>query len=599
MLNRTAKYLHISFLLSLTLFIYSCAHMVMPSGGDKDVTPPFATEYEPKNYDTSFVSKKIKITFNEYVSLDDVLNQVVVSPPTKKEFDFNIRSKSLVIDVPDSLRDSTTYTIYFGQAIKDITEGNILSGFEYAFSTGKYIDSMSIRGKIVDAYTLEPVNNILVMAYMADNDSAPISRKPDYLTKSNASGLFLLNNLKNVPYKLFCLADLNSDMIYNLPNEKIAFADSMIIPQFVSKTPPSPAKPSEGDSTISGAAVQKKDTATIIADSAAVPEVIRTVEMHSFTQEDTVQRIMKSVADIIGQFRLYFKKPVSDMQLNVVNRTLPDGWRLDEWCKTRDTVYCWLTDLSIDTLKITVFDNGNLIDTVDLTIKQKPVPTTNTKPSGKGKGSAEKEFKLDVKLNVNPGGMLPYYMPLTFKLSHPDSITDFSKIKLEQKIDSTLTSLPVNINTPDSHVIRRFNLNYKWEAKKNYVLTMLPGAFTDIYGLVNDTMIVNFTSNSVESYGQLFFTFKSKVFDNPYILLLFNENKKVVAKKTVVSQQQLIFINLVPGNYTLRIIEDINRDGRWNPGNYHRNQQPEPTFMFPGSINIRANWDTDFEFMRP
>jgi hypothetical protein len=123
-----------------------------------------------------------------------------------------------------------------------------------------------------------------------------------------------------------------------------------------------------------------------------------------------------------------------------------------------------------------------------------------------------------------------------------------------------------------------------------------PGAFTDIYGLINDSLKIDFTSNGVEDYGRLLFTFKTASFNHPYILQLLNESKVVVGEKTIEKNEQVIFDNMVPGNYQLRIIGDVNRDGKWTTGNYFRKRQPEPIFIFPNAINIRANWDSDFEY---
>lgn len=597
MLTKTGKPFEIFVLLFLIAFAFSCANIVSPGGGPKDVTPPMAKKLEPLNYTTHFTEKKIRITFNEYVDLTDQINQIVVSPPTAEEFTFNIRGKSLIIDLPEGLKDSTTYTIYFGESIRDITEGNILSGFQYAFSTGDYIDSLSVRGSVTDAYTLEPSKGVLVMLYQTDNDSAPLLRKPDYLTKTDAAGNFVLNNVRKAQYKMFALTDLDLDMMYNLPNESIAFSDSLLTPQYVNNKPDTSHRKKDTLNIKTDTLQEKADTLGSKTDSLNIPEVIRHTELRMFVQADTAQKLLKSRSDNYGQFRLYFKQPVADIKIELLNKQLPDNWKLDELYKNKDTLTCWLTNPEIDTLKFTVYDKGVIIDTVELAMKPKPQAKTKGKPSGKGTVESETAFKLIVTPNVSPNGMLPYFLPLQFNASHPVEKTDWSKISLTQKVDSNYVPLKVTITDADSVVKRHFRLSYKWEAKKNYQLIILPGAFTDIFGLQNDSLKLNFYSNAVEDYGRFLFTFKTESYPYPYILQLLTESRNLIAERTVDKDEQVIFENLAPGNYRIRIIGDANHDGKWTTGNYLRKRQPEPLFFFPNTITIRANWDTDFEYI--
>ncbi len=600
MLKDIRKFLQISVAVFLISFAFSCANIVAPSGGPKDITPPKAKQFEPLNYSTNFREKKIRITFSEFVDLADQANQIVVSPPTKEDFTFTVRGKSIVVDVPPGLQDSTTYTIYFGESIRDITEGNILSGFQYAFSTGPVMDSLSLRGMLTDAFTLEPAKGNLVMLYKVDNDSAPLLRKPDFLTKTDASGSFVLSNLKRAKYKIFALNDIDKDMKYNLPTESIGFADSLVTPQYVNTKPDTAShkadtlqvKLNKTDSIH-----QKKDTVNTKKDSVANKEIIRLVNLQMFVPADTVQKLLKARSENHGQFRLYFKQPVTDININLINKQLPENWKTDELFKNKDTLTCWLNNPELDTLKFTVFDNGKFIDTVDLVNKPKPdVKTKGNKPSGKGSNESEMAWRLAIKTNIAPNGLQPYFLPFQLTLSHPIEKTDVSKIALSVKVDSSFMPLTVNITAADSMVKRHYYLSYKWEIKKVYQLVVLPGAFTDIYGLVNDTLKMNFSANAVEDYGRLLFTYKSANFTCAYLVQLFNDSKVLVAQKSVSKEEQVIFENLVPGNYHVHVVRDVNGNGKWDAGNYFRKIQAEPMIFFQNTINIRANWDSDFEF---
>ncbi len=569
-------------ILFVMLFMVSCANIVAPTGGPKDETPPIVKSFEPKNYSSNFKERKIKITFNEFVLLADQANQIVVSPPPAEEFEYIIRGKSLLINLPKELKDSVTYTIYFGESIKDITEGNTLTGLEYAFSTCNYIDSLSVSGSVTDAFTLEPSKNVYVLLYRSVADSAPMKHKPDYVTKTNANGLFSLSNLANIPYKIFVLSDMNNDLMYNLPTEAIAFTDSLITPQYI---------PRKKDTVAS-----KKDSITVKKDSLPPPTVIKQTHLKMFVQTDTMQKLLQARSNKYGQFKLVFKYPTTNLNIQVHNRILPANWKLDEYSIKKDTLIAWLLNPAIDTLKFSVFDNGVFIDSVDLSIKQKSTENASKKPSGKGSPIDDNSVKPIVYFNAKTSCSLPYYLPLKISVSNPVDSTDFSKIILSEKIDSNYKAIPIEIKASETGIKRHFFINQKWKAKTTYQILVLPGAFKNIYGSKNDSTKITFTPNTVEDYGRLLFTFKTADIHAPYILQLLNDSKAVIAEKSTIKSGQVIFDNLLPGSYHLRIIRDANNNGKWDSGDYLRKIQPEAVFSFPEVITIRANWDSDFEF---
>ncbi len=597
MLKKFHQFVCCSGIIFLMLFADSCANIVTPTGGPKDVTPPQPKAYEPVNFSANFKEHKIKITFNEFITLEDQANQIVVSPPLKDDPEYVVKGKSLLINLPKELKDSVTYTIYFGESIRDITENNILSGLQYAFSTGNHIDSLTITGTVTDALTLEPGKGVFVMLYRSVDDSAPMKHKPDYITKSNSAGLFTLNNLANARYKIFVLADLNSNLLFDQPTEAIAFADSLVKPYYIPRIKDTASAKKDTSSVKKNSGPVKKDTINIKKDTLKMPVVNNQVNLRMFLQPDTIQKLLKARSSKYGQFKLYFKYPVSELSLKVKNKALPDNWRLDEYAKTRDTVTCWLTNPAIDTLKYNVLDKGVLIDSVDMVLKQKNVAATQPKkPSGKGTSNDENSIKPVVYFNAKSGNPFPYYVPLTIGITNPVSETDFSKVTLSEKVDSNFKVLPIVPMNPETSVKRYFTINQTWKPKTKYQIMVLPGAFKDIYGNVNDSAKVIFTPNSVDDYGRVLFTLKSKNFQSPYIVQLLSDSKMVLSEKIVSSQGQLIFENLAPGNYHIRVIRDANKNGKWDSGDYFKKNQPEQVFSFPEVINIRANWDSEFEF---
>jgi len=562
---------------------FSCANIVAPTGGPKDTTPPKVKTSEPPNYSANVTATKIQITFNEYVVLDDQANQIVVSPPTDEPPEFNIKGKSIVIDLPKDIRDSITYTIYFGESIRDNNENNVLSGYEFAFSKSNVVDSFSMQGHVFEGLTLEPQKGVLVMLYTSDDDSMPIKNKPYYTTKTNAEGKFLLKNIKRKKYKIFALRDMNSDMLFNQPTEFIAFADSMLTPQYVS---------------VKVDSVALEDSLSVKRDSILPPEIIRSTSLYLFSQPDTNQKLLKERSDAYRQFKLFFKYPVKDLKISVTNKQMPENWRTDEYSRGRDSITCWLSNPDVDTLKCILSDKGIIIDTVEIALKQKPDEQTNVKkPTGKGTDDLYDLYKLGISCNANASNQFAYFAPLRVKLSHPVAKTDYSKISLSEKIDSNFVEIKALTFFSDSNINRTFNLKYSWEPKKIYRLLVLPGAFTDIYGLVNDSLSVSFSANNPEVYGRLLFTIKPGESSKSFIVQLLKEDKSFLEQRPGLKGQQIIFDNLGPGNYRIRLVKDENGNGKWDEGDYFQKRQPEPVFYFPDLINIRANWDTEYDFL--
>ena len=177
----------------LVILLIRCANPVTPQGGPKDIRPPKAVAFEPPDLSTHFQSRKIKITFNEFIQLKDARNQIIISPPLLPKTEFSLHGKSLLIKFNDSLKANTTFSIIFGEAIADLTEGNILHNFTYVFSTGDYVDSLSLQGNIIDAFNLTPQKDIYAMLYINNNDTIPFDSlpyrvKPYYLSKTNVKG---------------------------------------------------------------------------------------------------------------------------------------------------------------------------------------------------------------------------------------------------------------------------------------------------------------------------------------------------------------------------------------------------------------------------
>jgi hypothetical protein len=222
-LEKIYKISHLFWIIALAFLLVNCANPVAPEGGPKDEIPPVILDMNPPNYSASFDKERLVVRFDEYVKLQGLSQQLMISPPLAETPKIRTKGKSVIIDIDEQLRDSTTYTFFFGDAIVDLTEANPLKNFEYVFSTGTLIDSMAIKGKVTNAFDLMPEDGIAVLLYTLDvdsipNDSLPMLSRPVYVSRTNEKGEFELNNLRNIPYKIIALLDMNSNYLYDLPN---------------------------------------------------------------------------------------------------------------------------------------------------------------------------------------------------------------------------------------------------------------------------------------------------------------------------------------------------------------------------------------------
>lgn len=569
-LNYT-KLINILLIITVGYFIASCANPVSPSGGPKDVDPPVHVKAEPPLYTKNFDSDKIKITFNEFIQLKDVTNQVIISPPMDEMPDFKSKGKSLIIELNEELKENTTYNIFMGDAIVDLTENNPASNFQYVFSTGNMIDSLSVKGNVLKAFDLTPVENVNVMLYLDINDtiefdSLPYYVKPYYLTKTNEQGDFLLNNLADKQFKLFALLDLNSNMIYDQPSEEIAFIDSLIIPRF------------DPSSIIDTATLV--DTIIDVKDTIKLPDLIP-IDLSLFQEVDSVQRLLKVALVKNYQLNFFYKLPVTNLQIRPLNLTEGIDWAIVEPNKTNDTLIYWLKNLNQDSLTLEISDAGIILDTTDVAVVKKA-------RSRKEKKEEEKPQKLTAKYN-NKSQSIDLNEPLILTFDYPIESFNLSSISLFE--NDTIPLVP-EVAFIDSSIQRKLEIKYQWKQGTTYSMLIPDSVFFDIHGHSHDTLGSIFVSKTLEDYGNLYVDINLlKPGQNHIVQLLSNDN---IVKETILTENQRIsFEYLKPGNYRLKVIYDQNNNGIWDSGDYFYKIQPEVIDFFPGEITVRANWDIE------
>ncbi|MEI7594227.1 MAG: Ig-like domain-containing protein [Bacteroidota bacterium] len=530
-------------LLFIAVFLTRCASVVPPNGGPKDVVAPILTSSDPTNNSKNFNQKSFTIGFNEFIKLDNVEEQLIITPSLKTKPNVKIKGKTIVVKFEDNLESNTTYSFNFGESIKDITEGNSASNLKYIFSTGAYIDSSKISGVVFDAYNEKPIPSMIVMLYKNNTDSLPLTQMPNYITKSNNSGRFLFTNVKPGKYKIFALIDKNANFIYDLPNESLAFVDTIV-------------------STYDTLGIEMK--------------------MSSFIEELRDIKIMNKSAMQYGKIMLTFNKQFDSLSFKDL---LPNkNTFIFEPGVKKDTMLIWIKPSTIDSMKLMVLNNNIIVDTVELKLLPKDPPKNSRRGSNK-----EVVF-----------GAIPLFNANSFDLNKAFAIRTFAPIETFDKSKTificdkdTLIDFKFSFNNVKS----LFFIENNWKENTDYQIIFMPGSFTDILGTTNDTLIYKFKTREISYYAQLFMDLSlSKTQGKSVIIQFLNDKDQILFEESINTNQKINLPFQNPGKYKLKAIIDENGNGKWDTGNYREKRQPEKVLFYKEEILLRSNWDVEVKW---
>ncbi|MCK6639617.1 MAG: Ig-like domain-containing protein [Bacteroidia bacterium] len=524
-------------LLIIAVMLATCAQVVTPNGGDKDIQPPRVVAYMPDSAATNFKGNKIVIRFDEYVTLSDLNKQLVISPSVKRKPEITIRKKDIVIEFKDTLEENTTYTISFGKSIRDITENNVLNNFRYVFSTGPVIDSISCEGQVNNAYTGGPEKNVLVMLYRNTGDSVPHKEKPYYYTRTDDAGKFTLNNLAAADYKIFMLADEGEDYLYNSREERIAFSDTLL-------------------------------HLNASRDS---------LRFRMFKSRFIKQQRLSAAQMSPDRYRFTYAMPMNNPQVRFVP-ALPSGMEpFVDYGDKGDTINIWLSKVLLDSVRILITDNGAVVDSADFELKLRETS------SGRGGGNEVRKLLL---MSNTPGGKLVPGGMFELHSSNPVRNINPDKVLIRKRNDTLNAKLNLSADK------RTITAVFVPEEDSSYSILLLPGAITDWYGQKNDTLRFTFTVQPLRQFGNLSITLPVSLKGN--FVLELNDDKGRPVRDTVISKGGTYrFALLTSGYYSVRLVEDADGNGKWTPGSYALKQQPEKVLFYPALIRMRAGWDTD------
>lgn len=541
--KHTFKHSRVLYLFILALFslsFFQCAKKGTPTGGARDTIPPVIVRSSPENYTTNFTGTEIEIRFNEYIKLKDLDKNLIISPPMENRpviTPFNT-SKTLKIKITDTLKPDTTYSFNFGKSIVDNNEGNEFNYFKYVFSTGSYIDSLSLKGNVRDAKLVAPEIPTTVMLYDANEtytDSLIYKKKPIYITTTqDSTGYFELTNLKAGKYFLFALKEKNIDYIFQPQDEKIAFL--------------------------------------------AQPVSVPTDSLYNLIlfKERPDYKLMRPqlVAGNHIQFGYRGHADSLDIQLlyNVPEGFVDRKYRMEK----RDTIQYWYKpNIEQDSLVFKVTHKG-VADTATVRLKKLYRDSLSITAVKTGTFKLKDTFKLRVSTPIES------LDPSKFEIMTKDSI----KVEPLVKKDSLYNLI---------------NVFFPKNEESRYTLKLFPGAVTDFFERTNDTLKFSLNTKISSDYGSINMTLNN-IKQLPIIVQLVDLKFNVVEERYIseyaaeTTIDKIHFDEVSPAKYYIRIIYDKNQNGRWDSGNYLKGFQPEKIIYYPKVLDIRSNWSLQETF---
>lgn len=588
MRRRITDILTIGVVAGIAILTFSkCAKQVAPQGGPKDTIPPKVIESDPPNYSVNFESDEVEIEFNEFIQFEELQQQFLSSPPFEEDPDIQLKGKGFLIEFNEPLRDSTTYTLNFGNAITDFREGNPLRNFKYVFSTGPELDSLEVGGNVIGALDLKPREEVLVMLYEDLNDSVPYNRIPDYVSRTNEDGSYLISNVREDTFKIFALADQNSNYLYDDIQEPVAFRDSFVVFE---------KKNIEEHDTIYNE--EYPDTLDV-PDSLRIDTIIhreyygyarKDISLRLFEEEAKDQYLRKAQRERPAKVDFIFNKPVEDsVGVELLDSIDHANWYLEGSSLPQDTVTYWIKDSSIYNNRDLEFEVGYRgRDSLN-----NEVWTTDTIEVGYSFEESEREAVDTVKLSSNLGNQFDLNRDILLHYPYPIQSVDTGKITLHQEVDTLFREKQFSIRR-DTQDLNSVRLDVNWEEETNYRLQVLPQAIQSFYNTYHDTLGLDFNTQAEDHYGSLIFGIEGVESDIILQLLTASGDDENVVREQYGRKGEkatIRFDYLEPGDYRVRLIYDRNGNKKWDTGNYLKHIQPEKVIYHPETFNVRSNWE--------
>ncbi|MES2565442.1 MAG: Ig-like domain-containing protein [Bacteroidota bacterium] len=536
------------FLLYICLVFFStrCAQITPLTGGKKDAVSPKVIRFSPDNASLNFRSKVIEVQFDEYITIRDIANQFIITPQTNETPDIEVSGKTMKIIFNETLLPNTTYKLAFGNAISDLNESNILQNFEYIFSTGSNIDSLKLFGRIVNATDQKPAKEILIGLYdKGSSDSVMYKEKPLYISKSDENGNFKFSYLPNSLFKIIGIKDQNKNLLYDGSEEQIAYSNEF-------------AKPADTSS----------------------------IALTLFKEQASRTFVRKAFSAEYGKAYVIFNRPQKD-----ITEVIAKGLISYNQTKLKDTLIVYYKN-TFDTLQTIIHYTSRKTDTLYIKTSNKFSFDRRLKSN---------DIKYILRTNLTP--LLPFYEMPSIELNVPVDSGNLSeeKIILIEQTDTSSKKIPFTLVKEDKW-ITSFKIRAELKPETSYALTFNKAAITSDDQRTNDSITYRFKTTSIDDHAQLrlklFFPRKEN-----YIIRLLNDKEQILDEKIVefalnsTSEKIIDYKNLFPGNYFIQVVEDANKNGLFDTGDYFLKKQPELIFINPVPIKLLAGWEIENEWI--
>ena len=526
--SNTYRLLYIPIVFLFLLSFTDCAKKGRPSGGLRDTIAPVILRSAPENFTTNFKNNEIRITFDEFIKLKDISKELIISPPLKYAPIITPLSvsKVLKIKILDTLKDNTTYSFNFGNSIQDNNEGNLFPNYKYVFSTGSYIDSLTLKGTAIDA--LLPVTDFptTVALYQVDQsykDSLVFLEKPTYITTTiNETNNFELSNLKQGTYQLIALKEQTRNYTFQPKTDKIGFY---------------------------------KDLITIPTDSLFELRLFKEVPDFKPTRPklESSNRISFGYEGKTDNYQITLLTQMEDdFQYRIIKQP------------GRDTLNFWFKPKVTKDSLVFVTKNKLQIDTTTVRFREL--------------------YSDSLRLTAINDRLISLGDTLKLKANTPLVAINSEKISVVTK-DSLAIDFVAQINTKENAA----QIVFDKQEEQLYSITLRNGALTDYLSNINDSVVYRQQVKPIADFASLNLTLDNAD-EFPLLIELIDEKFKVVKQTYLEANAPVFFEHINPGKYFIRLIVDQNKNKIWDPGNFLDKLAPERVVYYPSIIELRANW---------
>lgn len=585
----------------IATIVVGCARMGSPDGGWYDDDPPRVLGSAPADKATGVKAKKVNIYFDEYIKIADPTQNVIVSPPQLEMPEIAAKGKKIVVELKDTLKPDMTYTIDFSDAISDNNEDNPMGNYTFTFSTGERIDTLEVSGYVLNAEDLNPQSNILVGLYDDLADSAFRAKPLLRVSRTDANGHFVIKGVAEGEYRIYALQDMDGDYKFSQKSEMIAFTHNTYKPT---------VKPDMRQDTI------WRDTLHI--DSIAQVHYMHyypdDIVLTAFHEKVTDRYLLKTERKEPDRLQVFFS--YGNEQLPIIRglNFNSDNAFIVESNSKKDSITYWLRDtllvnqdtLSLEMTYLMTDSLGKLVEKIDT------IEALAKTPYAKRQKALQKEYEtwqkqqekkrkreepydsifpvkpLDVKYSV-PQAMDPNRSAY-IELPTPPTLVDTAGIHLYTKIDTLWYEASYQFHQRDS-MLRSYEMVVDWQPGSEYSFEVDSAAIVDIYGLACKPFKQGIKVKTLDEYATLFMDISNYADSSAVIVQLLDKGDKVIVSSKMESDHTAAFYYVKPGTYYARAFIDRNDNGLWDTGNYDANQQPEPVYYYPRSIETKAKFD--------